>query len=299
MDLLYHYTSIEGFMGIFSKCTKENPEITMRATHSMYLNDPTEYKFGRSICKKLLLEVEDELGISEDARLSNRIYSPKEIRNQESMDYIYSTMPSMMNWGQPYLFSLSKNSDSLPMWTTYAKNGQGLALGFNRFDLQYYNNLKIGECCYNAITDQEYTVRCNRIKDRWRSLYNDWEDIESSKMSDLILDTYQIIFREEFPYIKHCGYNYEREVRCVAIQDKSKDNEDVILYRNSNNLIIPYIERHIKVNCLKRIVVGPCADKEKVRASLIMFLEDKIENLLVMLNDKKFHIDNSDIPYIG
>lgn len=299
MALLYHYTSIEGFMGVFSKCTKDNPEITMRATHSMYLNDPSEYKFGRSICKQLLLEVEEELGISEQKRLSNQIYSLENIRGQESMDYAYSTIPSMIAWGQPYLFSLSKNADSLPMWTTYAKNGQGLALGFDESDLQCHNDLKIEECCYNVMTDQKYMERCNRIKERWRSLYNDWEDIESSTISDLILDTYQIILREEFPYIKHHGYNYEHEVRCIAVKDNSKDYEDVILYRNSNNLIIPYIERHIKVDCLKRIVVGPCADTEKVRASLLMFLKDKIENLVEMLNDQNLRIDYSGIPYVG
>lgn len=299
MALLYHYTSIEGFMGIFSKCTKENPKITMRATHSMYLNDPSEYKFGRSICKQLLLDVEEELGISEQERLSNRIYSPENILDQESRDYIYSTIPSTIDWGQPYLFSLSENADSLPMWTTYAKNGQGLALGFDRFDLQCHNDLKIEECCYNVMTDQKYMERCNRIKERWRSLYNDWKNIENLQMSGLILETCQILFREEFPYIKHHGYDYEHEVRCMAVKDNSKDYEDVILYRNSNNLIIPYIERHIKVDCLKRIVLGPCADKEKVRASLLMFLKDKIENLLGMLNDKKFRIDYSDIPYVG
>lgn len=299
MNLLYHYTSIEGFMGIFSKCTKENPEITMRATHSMYLNDPTEYKFGRSICQKLLLEVEDELGISDDARLSNRIYSPEKIRDQESMDYIYSTMPSMMNWGQPYLFSLSKNRDSLPMWTTYAKNGQGLALGFNEFDLQSCGNLKIGECCYANPVEQEYMKRCNRIKDRWKSWYNNLENIKSENLENLIYDAPQIILREELLYIKHYGYKYENEVRCIAVNDKSKEHEDVILYRNSNNQIIPYIERHIDVNCLKRIVIGPCADKEKVRASLIMFLEDKIENLIGKLNDTSFRIDYSGIPYVG
>lgn len=293
MNLLYHYTSIEGFMGIFSKCTKENPKITMWATHSMYLNDPTEYKFGKSICQKLLLEVEDELEIPETERLSNRIYSPEEIQEQETMDYIYSTIPSMIDWGQPYLFSLSKNSDSLPMWTTYAKNGQGLALGFNEFDLQEHMDLKIGECCYASYDDQEYMKRYNRIKDMWRSLYNGRENIERSKIADLIFNTYRSLFKEEFLYIKHNGYNYEREVRCIVVKDKS--NNDVILYRNSNNQIIPYIERHIGVNCLKRIVIGPCADKEKVRASLMMLLYDKIENL----SKDTLRIDYSDIPYIG
>lgn len=48
-------------------------------------------------------------------------------------------------------------------------------------------------------------------------------------------------------------------------------------------------------NCLKQIVIGPCADKEKVRASLMMFLYDKIEKR----SKDTLRIDYSDIPYIG
>lgn len=293
MYFLYHYTSIDGFMGIFSKCTKNNPEITMRATHSMFLNDPSEYKLGRSICKESLLYVEDELKIPQKKRLSNSFFSSEEERYQETMDYIYSTMPHTIDWGLPYLFSLSENNDSLPMWTTYAKNGQGLALGFGRTELETYNNIKMGKCCYNVATDEEYMVRYNRIKNRWRELYANRSNIEKLGLSKLVCDASHLAFREECPYIKHHGYDYEREVRCIAVKDKDNNNEDIILYRNSNNLIIPYVERRFRVNCLKRIVIGPCADKEKIRTSLRMFLKDKIKNI------KDFDIGYSNIPYRG
>lgn len=46
MKHLFHYTSIDGLMGMLHDCTPENPYITLRATHSMYLNDTSEYKFG-------------------------------------------------------------------------------------------------------------------------------------------------------------------------------------------------------------------------------------------------------------
>lgn len=265
----------------------------MRATHSMFLNDPSEYKLGRSICKESLLYVEDELKIPQNKRLSNSFFSSEEERYQETMDYIYSTMPHTIDWGLPYLFSLSENNDSLPMWTTYAKNGQGLALGFDRTELGTYNNIKMGKCCYNVATDEEYMVRYNRIKNRWRELYAKRSNIEKLGLSELVCNASRLVFREEYPYIKHHGYDYEREVRCIAVKDKDNNNEDIILYRNSNNLIIPYVERRFSVNCLKRIVIGPCADKEKIRTSLRMFLMDKIKNI------KGFDIGYSNIPYRG
>ena len=297
MSLIYHYTTIDGFMGIFSKCTKENPNVTMRATHSMYLNDPSEYKLGREICKKILLEVEAELEIPEHKRLSKAIYSPERVQHREFADYIFSTIPDTLDWGMPYLFSLSKNKDCLPMWTTYAKNGQGLALGFDMDKLRIeHTNLKIENCCYDVVTDTNFMIRRNKIKERCRSLYENRKDDEDNENDVLIEFKYGMwysIFRDELLYIKHHGYDYEREVRCVAVKDKRNDSEDVILFRNSSNMIIPYVERHIDVNCLKRIVIGPCADKEKMRSSLIMFLKDKIENI------SSLDIVNSKIPYVG
>lgn len=175
MSLIYHYTTIDGFMGIFSKCTKENPNVTMRATHSMYLNDPSEYKLGRELCKKILQEVEAELEIPAPERLSYKIYSSERVQRREWLDYLYSTIPDTIDRGIPYLFSLSKNRDCLPMWTTYAKNGQGLALGFNEDDLDKNTSLKIESCCYDVFTDKDFRERYSRIKELWHSLYNDWE----------------------------------------------------------------------------------------------------------------------------
>ena len=63
MNPLYHYTSIDGLLGMLKECSKDNPYITMWATHSMFLNDPSEYKCGKDVCKRALLEVEDELEI--------------------------------------------------------------------------------------------------------------------------------------------------------------------------------------------------------------------------------------------
>lgn len=292
MRLLYHYTSIDAFMGILKDCKQNDFQITLWATHSMYLNDPTEFKLGREICREALLEVEKELDIPFQERLSNRIYNSEEMCHQDVMDQVYSTIPEKIHWGMPYVISLSQNRDNLPMWNTYGRNGQGIALGFNKYRLIESEGLYIKSCCYNTFLDEEYKALYLRIRDRWQSLYKNRDEIEQSNVCDLIYDSVRLTFRVEMPFVKHYGYQYENEVRCIA-----KPYQDTkIEYRSANNMIVPYIERQIDVQCLEQIIIGPCADSERVKNSLMMYLHDQIANFDIL---KNIDIIKSDIPYRG
>ena len=280
-------------MGMLHDCTPENPYITLRATHSMYLNDTSEYKFGWEICKKALVDVENELEVKEECRLSNKYFCEERLKDKETMDYVYSTIPHTIDLGMPYLISLSKNRDCLPMWNTYANGGQGIALGFNKSKLQLRGGFEIKDCCYANVTDTEFVERYKRIMNHWRSRYKNRERIENSNLSELISDTGHLALRDNLLYIKHNAYSYEEEVRCVITRDRKDELNNIIKYRSNHKLIIPYIERKIDVNILEQIVIGPCADKERMKASLLMFLKDKIKDY------DRIDIEDSDIPFRG
>lgn len=286
-------------MGMLHDCTPENPYITLRATHSMYLNDTSEYKFGWEICKKALIDVEDELEIKEESRLSNKYFCKERLKDKETMDYVYSTIPHTIDWGMPYLISLSKNRDCLPMWNTYANGGQGIALGFNKSKLRLCRGFEIKDCCYAGITgtviygDSEFNKRYERIKEFWRLQYDNRMEIEDSNLSELISNTIPLALRDYILYIKHNAYSYEREVRCVVTRDRENKLNDSIKYRSNNKLIIPYVERKIDIKLLEQIVIGPCADKERMKASMLMFLKDKIKDY------DRIDIEDSDIPFRG
>lgn len=289
MNPLYHYTSIDGLLGMLKECSKDNPYITMWATHSMFLNDPSEYKCGKDVCKRALLEVEDELEIDKNKRISKSLYNDKEVESNELSDFIYSTIPETIEWGVPYIISLSRSRDSLPMWNTYAHKGQGIALGFDKYSLQMENGIEITNCCYDDIEDNEFVQLYTKIKERLRKLYDNRDKVDEAH----IYANYDLMLRDYYLAIKHKGYKYERETRCFATQKKNEDSKDVILYRNSNNMITPYIERKINISCLKEIFIGPCANKDRMKYSLIMLLKDKIKDL------ERIDIKYSDIPYLG
>lgn len=293
MKHLFHYTSIDGLMGMLHDCTPENPYITLRATHSMYLNDTSEYKFGWEICKKALVDVENELEVKEECRLSNKYFCEERLKDKETMDYVYSTIPHTIDLGMPYLISLSKNRDCLPMWNTYANGGQGIALGFNKSKLQLRGGFEIKDCCYANVTDTEFVERYKRIMNHWRSRYKNRERIENSNLAELISGTDHLALRDNLLFIKHNAYSYESEIRCVVTRDRENELNDSIKYRSNNKLIIPYIERKIDVNILEQIVIGPCADKERMKASLLMFIKDKIKDY------DRIDIEDSDIPFRG
>lgn len=276
-------------MGILGNCTNANPKITLWATHSMYLNDPMEFKLGKEICREALLEVENQLDIPNHERLSSRIYDSENMKRQDIMDQIYSTIPEKIHWGMPYVISLSTNRDNLPMWNTYGRNGQGIALGFNQYRLVQTEGLEIKKCCYNTLLDEEYKALYLRISESWRRLYKNREKLECSGISEFICNSIHLTYRDELPYIKHYGYQYENEVRCVVKPCEYTKIE----YRSANNMIIPYIARQLDVQCLEQIIIGPCTDKDRVKASLTSLLFNKIKTA------DRIKIIESDMQYKG
>lgn len=292
MAMLYHYTTAAGLLGMLKRDDNNKVVLRMRATHSMYLNDPTEYQYGKMVCKRALMEVEEELGIK-DNKFSDIIYDNDKEKSRDFLDFAFSAIPSKLENGIPYIISLSKAKDNLSMWNTYAHNGNGIALGFNSRKLGYIDGIEVQDCYYDDITDNSFCKQYNELKEKLRIQYGKRNEFTKYEILDLILDTHIHILHKSFaPFIKHKGYNYEQEVRCVV----KGDNRN-IEFRESNGLIIPYIEQDIDIRCLEKIVIGPVLDSERMLASLTILLSN-----YGVLNAKKpikNFIEISDIPYRG
>lgn len=292
MALLYHYTTAAGLLGMLKRDNNNKVVLRMRATHSMYLNDPTEYQYGKTVCKRALMEVEEELGIKEN-RFSEILYDNDKEKSRDFLDFACSAIPSKLKDGIPYIISLSKAQDNLSMWNTYAHNGNGIALGFNSGKLQEVDGIDIQDCYYDDSTDTNFCKQYNELKESLRIKYHKVDDFTKYEVLELILDTYiHLLHRSFAPYIKHKGYKYEQEVRCV-VNDKNKN----IIFRESNGLIIPYVEQDIDIRCLEKIVIGPVLDSERMLASLTILLSNY--GVLNAKGPKKDFIEISNVPYRG
>lgn len=281
MGHLYHYTTGAGLLGMLNNYSKDNPNLTMWATHYMYMNDPSEYEIGKKICIDLIDEIESELGISDEYKIKKLIQSPE--YQKELNRYLRTSEGQALC---PYIISFSRSRDSLHMWDMYASNGNGLAIVFDELkfsesiisrEKKYQTNLK--DCIYH---DEEIPVSAH-LKQNIKELYLELnkDNPLDQAMSFAKAGNFMALYsRLHYIYmllsgfigirIKDKAYYLEDEVRISLNKPNYK-----ILFRTRNGIIIPYVEYPIHLSCIENIIVGPTADFNRVKESILILLNSK------------------------
>lgn len=261
-DTLYHYTSMNTLLAILNNIV--DGELTLRATHVNYLNDPTENEIGVDILKKELLKYESGLNKSEKKKLNENL-------DDERLSYFknidYDKQP-------PYIFSLSEDKDSLPMWNTYADNSLGVNIGFDFMKLEYLmehnDDKKLIKCDYDH-SKIEHFIK-NNIKDLYRSITIDKYFIGVYSGADRRIWN---DFEKQIPYLKHPSYSYEREWRIILtppFEYDSDNNFKEVEFQIKDGIPKPYRELKINQELIKSIEIGPCSNFNLVSKSLMMLL---------------------------
>lgn len=273
----YHFTSCAGLYGMLKECTKDNPYLTMWATHSSFMNDSSEYKYGKEMCLQTLELYEKKHGIYDSDR------SIFNIGREQLLTF--------QNEDAPYLISLSGNIKSAAMWSMYSTNGSGIALKFDIATIQKYARSKQIpiepiSCIYEKTSKDILKKHGAYIAILHKLIF---AELHKNKTSD----TPTSILRNLSAEIKHYSFSYEDEHR-IAIRRRTEP----ILFRLKNNILVPYIEVKIPINALWGIVVGPTADYEYIRKSLEIFLQNHTDNNRAIKRIVK-NISSSDIPFRG
>ena len=272
----YHFTSCAGLYGMLKDYSMDNPYLTMWATHSSFMNDPTEYEYGKDMCQKVLKLYEEKEGIAKTNRSIFRV-AKKQISKFMSND-------------APYLISLSKNIDSAAMWSMYSSNGSGIALKFDISTLNRYMNSNSG--CV-SMTECIYHKTAKEILDDNGAYIKVMHDIMYAQIKKYNNDSLpKVLLIDLAAQIKHSSYAYENEYRLVI---EKKDNP--VGFRIRNNVIIPYIEVKIPIEALWGIIIGPTANYEYIKKSLEVFLSNLGDNTAINRIIK--NIKSSDVPYRG
>lgn len=110
-EILYHYTSIEGLLGIIEK--KE-----IWATHIMYMNDAQEFKLFIDLVKRDL-----------EPLLKTDISTLKDLENQLDLVSIIGTQFNIC------VASFSEVPDALDQYRGYGGHGPSFCIGFSFNDL--------------------------------------------------------------------------------------------------------------------------------------------------------------------
>ena len=283
IDLVHHYTTMDAFLNLLKgiKVISDKRCFVFRATNIFFLNDPQEFIYGQNVLWEILKDVENNKHIDDNLCLSTLFQRHKEKNEKE---WFQELRDSIHNQNEsPYVISFSRNKDSLPMWLNYGERGKGLCLSFIEYQgkittdssepkdlidakVEIYDQLGTHDVNYDL---ESIKNKDNHLRKLIEYLYDFYLNKAKVIKSDKLLEKLQIGCIRGFtevtaPYIKTKDYEGEREVRLAktikdGIDGKSRD----IHFRcNSKGHIIPFIEIEIPTSQLKRVKIGPLANRE-------------------------------------
>lgn len=264
--ILYHYTTMDTFYNMIehSLCYEEgniHPKyITMWATHYAYQNDPTECQLFFEGLKNGVLDYTEKNNIELEDEDKKLIQHP-----QYSLNI--------------FTISFSQKEDDLTMWRGYGQNGNGISLGFDFSKLPLTLSMCGADCkdrkswseseptflLQHEIKKCEY-VDANNIQiaeeasnRTLENIFNkdEWKDVKQA-----------IIDYDYAPIYKNKKYEAEGEYRIIKHQTMPQ-------YRLVDNKLVPYIKINVPIECLSRIIVGPCLSSSETVMGIKSFLWTK------------------------
>lgn len=287
--MLYHYTSLEGLLGIVSSQS-------LWGTHTSFLNDSSEFFHGLAFASSI----------------ANHLY--ENLDHMQTYGWSVRTAIENLKPEDLYVCSFSEVPDLLSQWRGYCPQGAGICIGFDAEIIQSFctqNKFRLEKCLYSH-DEQEALI--NQLIDSAYSKYpkfplalNNYEKLNPRQKANFEIDYHISITEGEnkdqadktindlcselvqiVPLFKNKGFYEESEWRIIAKKPKNK-----ILYRSKKTYLTPYIEfnflNHTNVSALKEIIIGPGPNQERCKES--------IEFLLTHSEMNDVNIINSKLPY--
>ena len=254
--LLYHYTNDAGLAGII-----ESGQLWFSDIFG--LNDPSELRHGLSVAIDILK--------------SRATAARPEIETFASMFERFDLDAGIEAAGHFFICCFSGSGDDLGQWRAYADNGQGFALGFDTGSLEDVFTKKKGKPIKQHSTfpitydDQELARIQTALVDLLDPLMNLPRttgvrgDALRAYMMDLLVYHSMNVIRGVM-FFKHEAYKNENEYRFQQLFRRDKP-APTVKYRRRPTSLVRYREfdwRSRAPGALKKIVVGPAADRAKV-----------------------------------
>lgn len=281
-DLVFHYTSIDTLRCLIESVpqSEHKDSFLFQASNILFMNDPNEFYYGRKILVRTLQEIEDELDIDDEWRLSTlwsgKTSEEEKMKDQEYMRYLQNAKEI------PYVLSFSLLEDSLPMWLNYGNHGKGvcLALQDNREQPYINKDTEKGKQSYLSFyTSDVFYDDIDKESNLYKIIYNTVKEYkEDNTFHDLnIKDAYfDALLQIAVPFIKTLHYKGESEVRVSqTIGFNHYGNNNVTKFRcNKFGNIVPYINIEIGVDQLKYIILGPLVNFSLTKLAIEMLAEE-------------------------
>lgn len=259
---LYHYTDVNAVHSIL-----RNKKIWL--TDIRFLNDSQELHDGFLVLNNTLGNIKRDL------------FSSIEMKEKAA-----SFIKSMLMDGEKYksdleplyIFSLSDNNDQLSQWRSYGS----YAIEFDENELKSYIG-DIKPCIY----DEQIKIRKSEgvVNSAITTIINDFEKYNGCSGPESIDEIINLEY--EVAFFKHGGFEEEKEYR-VVIQSAEENYKNNTKFRPIENILVPYIEMDISLDCIKSIQVGPLEKQELACISM----EEFVRNI-----EKEWQVESSNIEY--
>jgi Protein of unknown function (DUF2971) len=253
--VLYHYTNNAGLAGIIESGRLWFSDI-------FALNDPSELRHG--------------LGIAIDLLKSRATDARPEITTFASMLERFDLDAGIEAAGHFFICSFSADGDDLGQWRAYADNGQGFTLGFDARLIENAFTKRKGKPVHQHSTfhvtysDRELTRTQTALIDLVDPLISlpratrvRGDPLHAYMMDLLVYHSMEVI--RGVMFFKHEAYHNEKEYRFQQLFRRDKPAPRV-KYRRRGTSLVRYREfdwRKLAPSSLKKIVVGPAADRTK------------------------------------
>lgn len=298
--LVYHYTPLETLMVLLKNIKDHN--LIFHASGMHYMNDSSEFAYGFKEFRRILPALENRIeNIDDQIKISSRINKADQcLLGKWNHEFVNTLIEGNLT---PFIISTSSLGDSIPMWAMYGNAGRGVALGLDVANFFIRTKSEDGmeildSTPYDWQTPHAYKVMQNLSLDypailNVLSIYNDYlekaqhikDEIELGK---LCLKTLYHMSSISAALIKHPAFKFENEWRILNFA--SDDNKPC--YKTySKGILTSYLEVKIPTSFLKRIVIGPCCEKDYQYAM--------IKGLLLKKGLPNCKVVHSKAPYRG
>ena len=276
-DLLYHYTTQEGLLGIIDKRC-------IWASHIRYLNDLTE---GREIFKFF-----DAIhSVSKTLRTLRTKESDTAFLSKSKA--IFQDFKSLISSNGIYATSFSRNGDLLSQWRAYGGQRGGYSIGFSDTWLRDIGIKFLSDNAGQFHDDNEPLIRCSYVSGKGRSLTlaDTSGPTEKKTMgmqgatpftpdisTDKGIESLILTLLRNAASPKNSSFSEEAEWR-LAFYPRENVVPDAVSFRAGTSMLTPYLEipfgpksRSIGI---EKIIVGPCPHRDEAIQSVKMLLEKK------------------------
>lgn len=254
---LFHYTDLAAVVSILTYKK-------LWLTDLRYLNDRAEFNYGFE-------HLRDALKIAPYGLYHNEAYVDVAKRTVSQM------FEDRNSWGLSenplFVCSLSESVDVLSQWRGYGS----YAIEFDEEALLNEVN-SVVKCVYSPSRQKELAL--DALTNAISKITN---SADPSGLDEEGYASFESLWRLAASF-KDAGFTEEAEHRIIigGVEDKK------IQYRVKGNLLIPYVELDISLDCIKAIYLGPMPNQDLAYESMKGFCS-KIE--------KKWQFETSNIEY--